>query len=156
MRDLTSLSRPERIAWAVNTSRRTLKSIAQEIGCTQAALSLWQRGKTRSFDAELMSRFADACGVQVMWLLYGVGEPIGRSAALSDLEIRALSAVQHLVQETPRLAEAAVAMLEAAASGKASGTEPATEQRLPEQSPPAPAPQTGRLAIPAPPPRRPR
>lgn len=115
MRDLSSLSRPERIAWAVTHSKKRLVDIAQAIGCTQAALSLWQRGRTKKFDAELLCKFADVCGVRVMWLLYGVGEPEDRGKPSTELEQRAVAALHSMEQIAPYAAEAAVVMLEAAA-----------------------------------------
>lgn len=69
------LTPAERIAWAIDRSGKTLVQIADEIGCSHAALSQWASAKTaaENIKAGLLQRFADAVAVEIRWLLTGDG-----------------------------------------------------------------------------------
>jgi transcriptional regulator with XRE-family HTH domain len=69
------LTAAERIAWAIENSGKTLVQIAEEIGCSHAALSQWASAKTvaENIKAGLLQRFADAVAVEIRWLLTGSG-----------------------------------------------------------------------------------
>jgi transcriptional regulator with XRE-family HTH domain len=69
------LTPAQRIAWAIAHSGKTLVQIAEEIGCSHAALSQWATGKTvaEHIKAGLLQRFADAVAVEIRWLLTGDG-----------------------------------------------------------------------------------
>lgn len=110
-----AMTRPERISWAIENSGKTQEQIAAETGCSQPAISLWKRGEIKRYDAERLTRFAAACRVRMMWLLYGVGPAIDEQAAPNDLEQRALVALRVMEERAPYAAQAAVLMLETAA-----------------------------------------
>ncbi len=119
MRDLSSLTRAERIEWAYRNSGKTLVAIAAHVQCSQPALSLWMAGKTKKYDAELLSRFAEVCGVRLEWLRWGAGQPHPAPQPVNDLEARALNALRVMEETAPYRANAAVVMLEAASESAA-------------------------------------
>lgn len=112
---LTPITRAERIRWAIAHSGKTQEQLAAAAGCSQSAIAQWVNGDTKRYDAERFTRFADACGVRTMWLLYGVGPQLESQEAPNDLEQRAIVALKVMEERAPVAAEAAVVMLEAAA-----------------------------------------
>lgn len=137
MRDLSSLSRGDRFSWAHQRSGKTLTQIGAAIGCSQSALSQWIRGTTQTYDAELLHRFAQECGVRAEWLLWGEGEPLADS--LTDIERRILAAVRVMETMAPYQVQAAMVMLEAA-SGHASAPPPPAAPQAPTAAPRPPGP----------------
>lgn len=69
------LTASQRIAWAIDTSGKTLTALADEVGCSHAALSQWASARTEAdnIKAALLQRFADATAVELRWLLTGEG-----------------------------------------------------------------------------------
>jgi transcriptional regulator with XRE-family HTH domain len=67
----------QRIQWAIDDSGKTLTQIADEIGCSHAALSQWATAKTiaENIKAGLLNRFSEVTGVRSTWLLTG-REPV--------------------------------------------------------------------------------
>lgn len=118
MSDPSLQTRADRIKWAADHSNKTQGELAVATGCSQAAISQWMTGTTKRYDAERLTRFADACGVRMMWLLYGLGDPLERTDVPNDLEHRALLALRVMEERAPYAATAAVALLEAAAKGQ--------------------------------------
>ena len=119
MRNLDTLTRPERFRWAHQHSGKRLTDLAEVVGCTQPALSQWMSGDTKSYDAERVVRYAEATGVRVEWLLFGDGDPLAVNYRASNpLEHRALNALRAMEEQAPYRAEAAVVMLEAASGQK--------------------------------------
>lgn len=123
MRDLTSLSRGERFAWARDRNGKNLTQIAAAIGCSQPALSQWISGSTQTYDAELLHRFAQERGVRPDWLLWGEGEPLPDT--VNDIERRVLAAIRVMESMAPYRVEAAITMLEAASGKSAAPPVPA-------------------------------
>lgn len=116
--ELTDITTPaDRIRYAVERSGKTLESIAAEIGCSHAALSQWQTGRTdaQSIKAGLLQQFAEATGTDVRWLLTGKGPQVSRYIRTSELERMAL-ALKAMEKTSPLQIETVVRMVEAAAA----------------------------------------
>ena len=105
-----------RIAHAIGQCGKTLETLAQEVGCTHAALSQWQTGSTNAANikAALLSSFADATGTDVRWLLTGNGPAVSRYI-LTDELARLSAALKVLEDKAPWQVETVVRMVEAAA-----------------------------------------
>lgn len=115
LQDLTTPA--DRIRYAVERSGKTLEAIAAEIGCSHAALSQWQTGRTdaQSIKAGLLQQFAEATGTDVRWLLTGKGPQVSRYIRTSELERMAL-ALKAMEKTSPLQIETVVRMVEAAAA----------------------------------------
>lgn len=107
-----SLAPHERIAWAVEHSQRTLVSLAEEIGCSHAALSQWATGRTRLENVKvgLISAFAAATGVRLEWLLSGEEPAI---LTYGRREHPLVEAARLIASESPAKAEVAERLLRA-------------------------------------------
>jgi transcriptional regulator with XRE-family HTH domain len=73
-RDLTSPT--ERIAWAIEQMKAagiSLEELARLIGCSHAALSQWQMGRTNieNVKAGLLDKFCEVTGTSLQWILHG-------------------------------------------------------------------------------------
>jgi transcriptional regulator with XRE-family HTH domain len=109
----------ERIAWAVERSGKTLERLAEEVGCSHAAISQWQTGKTKQIQSDLLLRFADATGVELRWLLTQQGPQISRYVITEAMD-RVAEALAVIAREEPLQVDTIVRMVEAAAQrGKA-------------------------------------
>lgn len=109
-RDLSSPA--DRVRWAVAQSGRRLEEIADTIGCTHSALSLWQTGGTaiENIKAGLLLRFCDYTGVSMRWILTGDGPRITSYRPNAPL----VEEAQHIVQEgAPGTADVALRLLQA-------------------------------------------
>lgn len=106
----------ERVAWAIERSGKTLTALAQEIGCSHAALSQWQNGHTplETVKSGLLHAFAERTGVDVRWLLTGQGPAVSRYVMRSEVE-RITVALQVMESRAPQQVETIVRMVEAAA-----------------------------------------
>jgi transcriptional regulator with XRE-family HTH domain len=106
----------ERIAFAIERSGMTLVAIAAKIGCSHAALSQWQSGKTDAshIKAGLLQAFADCTNTDVRWLLTGRGPIISRYALTSEMS-RLSKALSVMERTAPSQIETIVLMVEAAA-----------------------------------------
>lgn len=106
----------ERIAWAIERSGKTLHQLADEIGCSHAALSQWQNGETNAANikAGLLQSFADKTGTDVRWLLSGTGPIVSRYVLRSEMQ-RISSALDAMERKAPQQVETVVRMVEAAA-----------------------------------------
>ena len=61
----------ERIAWAIERSGKTLHQLADEIGCSHAALSQWQNGETSAANikAGLLQKLVDLLSkFRISWI----------------------------------------------------------------------------------------
>lgn len=106
----------ERIRHAIERSGKTLESIAAEIGCSHAALSQWQTGRTdaQHIKAGLLQQFAESTGTDVRWLLTGKGPQVSRYIRTSELD-RLAVALRAMESTSPLQIETVVRMVEAAA-----------------------------------------
>jgi len=104
----------ERIAWAVERSGKTLERLAEEVGCSHAAISQWQTGKTKQIQSDLLLRFADATGVELRWLLTQQGPQISRYVITEAMD-RVAEALAVIAREEPLQVDTIVRMVEAAA-----------------------------------------
>lgn len=113
----------ERIAFAIERSGMTLVSIAAKIGCSHAALSQWQSGKTDAthIKAGLLQAFADATNTDVRWLLTGKGPVVSRYVLTAEMS-RLSEALAVMERSAPAQVETIVQMVEAAAHSIGSGT----------------------------------
>ena len=113
--DLTTAS--GRIAYAIAKSGKTLERIAEEMGCTHATLSQWQRGKTdpTAIKSGLMLAFCDATGFDMRWLLTGHGPQVSRYVLTSEVA-RVATALLAMERRAPQQVETVVRMLEAASA----------------------------------------
>lgn len=112
-----SLTSPaERIAWAIERSGKTLHQLADEIGCSHAALSQWQTGETIALNikAGLLQAFADRTGTDVRWLLTGDGPIVSRYVLRSEMQ-RISTALDAMERSAPQQVETVIRMVEAAA-----------------------------------------
>lgn len=112
--DLTSAT--GRIRRAIELSGKTLTELAHEVGCTHAALSQWQSGRTdiSGIKAGLLQKFAEATNTDVRWLLTGQGPVVSRYMRTNELE-RVASALRVMERTAPLQIETVVRMVEAAA-----------------------------------------
>lgn len=108
----------ERIAWAVEHSGKTLERLGEESGCSHAAISQWQTGKTKQIQSDLLLRFADATGVELRWLLTGAGPRLSRYL-IGEAMDRVSEALAKLAREEPLQVDTVVRMVEAAAEREA-------------------------------------
>jgi len=92
-----------RIAFAIEQSGKTLERIADEIGCSHAAISQWQRGRT------------DPESIKAGLLLTGKGPRVSRYLLTSELE-RLATALRAMESRSPQQVETVVRMVEAAAT----------------------------------------
>lgn len=111
--DLSTAS--ARIAYAIVKSGKTLERIADEMGCSHATLSQWQRGKTdpSAIKSGLMLGFCDATGFDMRWLLTGHGPQVSRYVLTSEMA-RVATALLAMERRAPQQVETVVRMLEAA------------------------------------------
>lgn len=101
------LTPAQRIAWAIEQSQKTLVHLADEVGCSHAALSQWSTAKTEAdnIKAGLLQRFADATGVELRWLLTGDGPARARYVMESSALILMAREIDNLDGETSKQAE---------------------------------------------------
>jgi len=67
------MTRPERIAHAIEESGQTPAAVARLIGCTSAAVYQWIRGETKDIKNDLLFALADATGFHARWIATGEG-----------------------------------------------------------------------------------
>lgn len=106
----------ERIAFARDRSGKTLEQLGAEIGCSHAALSNWETGKTDASQIKvgLLQAFADRTGFELRWLLTGEGPQVSRYVRTIEME-RVSVAIQAMERVAPMQIETVVRMVEAAA-----------------------------------------
>ena len=109
----------KRIAHAIERSGKTLEQLAEEVGCSHAALSQWQTGSTNvaNIKAGLLLAFSERTGADVRWLLTGKGPRVSRYMLQSEMQ-RIATALQVMEQSAPLQIETVVRMVEAAAAPK--------------------------------------
>lgn len=101
------LTPAQRISWAIENSGKTLVQLAEEVGCSHAALSQWSAGKTvaEHIKAGLLQRFADAVGVELRWLLTGEGHARSRYVAHHPALIQMAREIDSMDEPLPAQAE---------------------------------------------------
>jgi transcriptional regulator with XRE-family HTH domain len=106
----------ERIAYAIQQCGKTLEQLAATVGCSHAALSQWQTGATKvaNIKAGLLHSFAEATGVDIRWVLSGVGPAISRYILRDEME-RIAVALYAMERSRPQQVETVIRMVEAAA-----------------------------------------
>jgi len=106
-----------RIRRAIKLSGKTLTELALEVGCSHAALSQWQSGRTdiAGIKAGLLQKFAEATNTDVRWLLTGQGPVVSRYMRTAELE-RVATALRVMERTAPLQIETVVRMVEAAAT----------------------------------------
>ncbi len=67
------MANPNRMRQALDASGLTQAQVASRLGVAQSAVSQWLTGSRRP-DRDVFERFAEAVGVQPVWLDYGVGD----------------------------------------------------------------------------------
>jgi transcriptional regulator with XRE-family HTH domain len=109
----------KRIAYAIEKSEKTLEQLAEEIGCSHAALSQWQTGATNvaNIKAGLLLAFSEKTGIDVRWLLTGDGPRVSRYIMRPEMQ-RIATALQVMERSSPLQIETVVRMVEAAAEPK--------------------------------------
>lgn len=115
---LDKLSSPsERIAYAIEKSGKTLEQLAEEIGCSHAALSQWKTGATNvaNIKAGLLLAFSEKTGADVRWILTGDGPRVSRYILRDEMQ-RLAVAIQAMERSAPQQIETVVRMVEAAAA----------------------------------------
>jgi len=113
--DLTQAT--DRIRRAIEASGKTLTELALEVGCSHAALSQWQSGRTdiSGIKAGLLQKFAEATNTDVRWLLTGQGPVVSRYMRTREME-RVATALRVMERTAPLQIETVVRMVEAAAN----------------------------------------
>lgn len=103
-------SEARRVTWAKEHSGRTWEQLAEAIGCSHAALSLWGSGKTSLANAKvhLVLQFARETGVNLQWLLTGDGPAI---IAYPKGEHAIVELARLIADERPGLADAGYQLL---------------------------------------------
>ena len=112
-RDVSSPA--DRFRWAIKQSGRTLEEIADAVGCTHAALSLWQTGKTNVHNIKvgLLLAFSRETGASIDWLLTGDGPRLATYARPRS-EAPLIVMARHIVNDLPeQTAATAQRLLEA-------------------------------------------
>lgn len=101
------LTPAQRIAWAIEKSSKTLVHLAEEIGCSHAALSQWANARTEAenIKAGLLQRFADATSVEIRWLLTGEGPARSRYVTGPSALVLMAREIDSLDGEASRQAE---------------------------------------------------
>lgn len=109
-----------RIAYAIAECGKTLERLAEEMHCTHATLSQWQRGHTdpHRIKAGLLHAFSDATGFDTRWLLTGHGPRVSRYTLTSEMN-RVATALKAMERKAPQQVETVVRMVEAAAADSA-------------------------------------
>lgn len=112
-RDLVTAS--DRIRWAIEQSGHGLAYIAEQIGCSHAALSFWQTGKTNIANVKvgLLMEFSRVTGASLQWLLSGDGPRLVHYARVGA-EAPLVASARHIVQDLdPSVAAMAYRLLSA-------------------------------------------
>lgn len=96
------LTPADRVRWAVDQSGHGLEYIADQIGCSHAALSFWQTGKTNIHNVKvgLLVEFCRVTGANLQWLLTGDGPRLTQYARPPE-EAPLMAAARHIVQDLP-------------------------------------------------------
>lgn len=106
----------DRIRWAIDQTDFGLESIAAKIGCSHAALSFWQTGKTNLHNVKvgLLMEFCKVTGTNLQWLLTGDGPRLTHYPRADAFEAPLISAARRIVQDmSPAMAETAYRLLAA-------------------------------------------
>lgn len=120
----------DRIRWAIRHSGRRLQELAAAIGCTHAALSFWQNGRSdvRKIRAGLLLDFCRETGANVHWVLTGDGPRLAPEAAAEASATPLLEAATHIAHDAaPEVVAAAELVLRALAPAARYGAAPPAE-----------------------------